>query len=61
MQKCSVTATDTQHLSALKFTLGNNLTYEQHEKALKMLSEEEDSFSKGDSDIGCASELQMEI
>ena len=26
-----------------------------------MLSEEEDSFSKGDSDIGCASELNMEI
>ena len=43
------------------FTLGDNLSSKQRESVMKMLSEEEESFSRGDSDIGCAQDLQMEV
>eukprot|EP00794_Sanderia_malayensis_P013052 gene13052-14396_t len=43
------------------FSLGNNLSRKQKEIVMQMLPEEEESFSKGDSDIGCAQDLQMEL
>ena len=53
-------AVDTNSNKAL-FTLGENLSCKQRDCVVKMLSEEEESFSKGDSDIGCAQDLQMEL
>ena len=43
-------AADTNSNKAL-FTLGDNLSRKQRDCVVKMLSEEEESFSKGDSDI----------
>ncbi len=43
------------------FILGDNLSSKQRESVMKMLSEEEESFSRGNSDIGCARDLQMEV
>ena len=54
-------AADANGNKAPMFTLGDNLACKQRERVMKMLSEEEESFSKGDSDIGCAQDLQTEL
>ena len=54
-------AADTNSNKAPMFTLGDNLSCKQRDCVMKMLSEEEESFLKGDSDIGCAQDLQMEL
>ena len=42
-------------------SLGNHLTDKQCRQIKQMLADEADSFSKGDYDVGCAKELQLEI
>eukprot|EP00794_Sanderia_malayensis_P004193 gene4193-4752_t len=53
--------TNTNRDKVPPFSLGNNLSRKQKEIVMQMLREEEESFSKGDSDIGCAQDLQMEL